>query len=242
MRSKEFWNLVQHGIPVAVAGVVLIDGKKKAIEDLILKDLQAKNYLFQAIDCSILKTILNKDTTKSIIWDSLKQKYQGTTRVKRAQLQALRKEFEILHMKVGEIVNEFFAQTLTIANKMKANGETLGDVVVIEKILRSLTLKFDYVVCSIEESKDINTLTIDELQSSLLVHAQHMSSHVEEKQALQVIHGSQSGEWGEGLSSFRGRGRGRGKQSFDKATVECCHCQKLGHFQYECPELKKEAN
>lgn len=58
---------------------------------------------------------------------SLKQKYQGTTRVKLAHLQALRKEFEILHMKAGESVNEYFAWTLTIANKMKANGDDKGD-------------------------------------------------------------------------------------------------------------------
>jgi RNase H-fold protein (predicted Holliday junction resolvase) len=216
IRSKEFWNLVEHGIPTTAAGVVLTDEQQKAIEDQTLKDLKAKNYLFQAIDRSILETILNKDTAKNI-WDSLKQKYQGTTRVKRAQLQALRKEFEVLHMKVGETMNEYFARTLIVANKMKANGETLGDVAIIEKILRSLTLKFDYVVCSIEESKDIDTLTIDELQSRLLMHEQRMSSHIKEEQALQAIHESPSRGKGRGRGSFRGRGRGRGRQNFDKA-------------------------
>ena len=37
---------------------------------------------------------------------------------------------------------------------------------------RNLTEKFNYVVCSIEESKDIDALTVDELQSSLIVHGQ----------------------------------------------------------------------
>ena len=119
----------------------------------------------------------------------MKQKYQGTTRVKRAHLQALLKELEILHMKVGESMNEYFAWTLTIANKMKANVDDKGDVAVVEKILRSMTPKFDYVVCSIEESKDIDTLTIDELQSSLFVHEQRMSSHEEEEHALKITHG-----------------------------------------------------
>ena len=36
----------------------------------------------------------------------------------------------------------------------------------VEKIVRSLTEKFIYIVCSIEESKDIEALSIDELQSS----------------------------------------------------------------------------
>ena len=46
--------------------------------------------------------------------------------MKLGNLQALRKEFEVLHMKTGETVNEYFARTLTIANKMKANGEDKG--------------------------------------------------------------------------------------------------------------------
>jgi hypothetical protein len=73
-----------------------------------LKDLKVKNYLFQALDRSVLETIFKKDTTKDI-WDSMKQKFQGSSRVKCAYLQALRKEFEVLHMKPEESVNEYFA-------------------------------------------------------------------------------------------------------------------------------------
>lgn len=92
--------------------------------------------------------ILRKDTSKDI-WDSMKLKYQGSTQVKRAQLQALRKDFEILHMKTGEMVNEYFSRTLTTANKMKANEEDKSDTMVVENILRSITLKFNYKICSI---------------------------------------------------------------------------------------------
>lgn len=58
--------MVEHGIPTTAAGVVLTNTQQKAIEDQTLKDLKAKNYLFQAIARSILETILNKDTTKNI--------------------------------------------------------------------------------------------------------------------------------------------------------------------------------
>lgn len=88
LRSKEYWGLIETGIPAAAEGAMLTDAQRKNIEDQKLKDLKAKNYLFQALDRSILETILNKDTAKNI-WDSMKQKYQGTTRVKRAQLQTL---------------------------------------------------------------------------------------------------------------------------------------------------------
>ena len=73
-------------------------------------------------------------------------------------------------MKEGENVDVYFARTLIIANKMKIHGENIQQVVIIEKILRSMTSRFDYVVCPVEKSNNLDTLTIDELQSSLLVH------------------------------------------------------------------------
>ena len=62
----------------------------------------------------------------------------------------------------------------------------MSDVSIIEKILRSITSKFDYVACSMEESNDFNIMTIDELQSSLLVHEQRMQRHTVEEQALKI--------------------------------------------------------
>ena len=148
LRSKEYWTLIEDGIPEVKEGTILTEAQSKVISDLKLKDLKAKNFLFQAIDRTVLETLLKKDTSKDI-WDSLKKKYQGTSRVKRAQLQALRKEFEMLQMKGGESVNEYFAKILTTANQMKMHGEKLEDVTIIEKILRSMNSRFDYVVCSI---------------------------------------------------------------------------------------------
>ncbi|KAI5349261.1 hypothetical protein L3X38_002148 [Prunus dulcis] len=183
--SKEYWGLIENGIPAAADGVEPTEAQRKSNEDQKLKDLKVKNYLFQAIDRTIIETILNKETAKAI-WDSMRLKYQGYTDLKRAQLQALRREFEILGMKEGEKVDEYFARTLTITNKMKAHGERMEQNVIIEKILRSMTLKFNYVVCSIEESNDLSTMTIDELQSSLLVHEQRMQGHKEEEHALHI--------------------------------------------------------
>jgi len=105
LRSKEYWDLIETGITAAAEGSNFNEIQQKTYEDQKLKDLKAKNYLFQAIDQSILETILKKDTTKDI-WDSLKQKYQGIACVKRAQLQALRKEFEVLHNQLLIILAE----------------------------------------------------------------------------------------------------------------------------------------
>lgn len=88
LRSKDYWNLVETGVaePTSEAALLaLTEAQKTKLDEQRLKDLKVKNYLFQAIDRSILKTILTKDTSKQI-WDSIKKKYQGTAKVKRAFL------------------------------------------------------------------------------------------------------------------------------------------------------------
>ena len=82
LRSKEYWTVVVSEVTELVECVVLTNAQKTELKGLKLKDLKAKNYLFQTIDCSILETILCKDTTKHI-WDSMKKTYQGTARAKR---------------------------------------------------------------------------------------------------------------------------------------------------------------
>nr|GEZ92495.1 hypothetical protein [Tanacetum cinerariifolium] len=131
--------------------------------------------------------------------------------------------------------NEYFARILTVVNKLRVNKAKIEDVDVIEKILRSMTPQFNYVVCSIEESKDLDVITIDELQSTLLVHEQRMKPPVVEEQALKISFRETSGGRGRGRSGMRGRGRNGGRRIFDKSTIECYRCNKLGHFQYECP-------
>jgi hypothetical protein len=83
-------------------------------------------------------------------------------------------EFEVLATWESEIVDDYFARTMTIANKRTSHGERMEQVTIVEKILRSMPTKFNYVVGSIEESNDLTPLSINELQSSLIVHEQHI--------------------------------------------------------------------
>ena len=46
----------------------------------------------------------------------------------------------------------------------------------MEKILRSLPLKYDNLVMTIEEEKDITTLTMDELMGTLQTHEHQINT------------------------------------------------------------------
>ena len=148
LRSKELWILIETGYTEPEKGASVTETQRKKLEKLKLKDVKVKNYLFQVIDRTILETILEKNTSKQI-WDSMKRKYEGNARVKRSILQTLRKEFETLEMKTGEYVTNYFAKVMTVASKMRIYGEQMQDVTIMEKILRSLTDRFNYIVCSI---------------------------------------------------------------------------------------------
>eukprot|EP00257_Ricinus_communis_P019754 XP_015578836.1 uncharacterized protein LOC107261770 [Ricinus communis] len=120
------------------------------------------------------------------VWDSMKRKFGGNDKVKRSLLNSLRRDFVILEMKNGESITKYFTRIMTISNKMQSNREYMPNSKIVEKILRTLTKKFTYVVVSIEESKDIDSMSIDELQSSLVVH-KHKFRRVSSEYKDQVL-------------------------------------------------------
>ena len=97
LHSKEYWELVDPGYVEPTNEASQSEAQRKKSEEIKLKDLKVKIYLFQAIDRTVLDTILKKNTAKEI-WDAMKKKYEGKAKVNRSHLQALRREFETLEM------------------------------------------------------------------------------------------------------------------------------------------------
>lgn len=236
-RAKGLWRVIESGFEEPSITTVLTQDQRQLLDDAKISDQKVKHYLYQSIDRVTFEQILDRRTSK-IIWDSMKSKFGGNARVKRSLLQKLRRDFEVLEMKETETIDEYFKRVLAITNQMRSNGEVMDDTKVVEKILRTLSEKFIYVVVSIEESKDIERMTLDELQSSLGVHEQKFKKVEKvDEQVMNVTYGRGSGTRGRG----RGRGRGQGR-GFDKSTIECYKCHKLGHFKNECPMWEEEAN
>lgn len=85
-------------------------------------------------------------------------------------MQALRGDFEKLSKESNEIVSDYFIKLISMVHQMRRNDENIDDVIVMEKILRSLDSKFDNVVVAIKESKNLEDLTVEELMRSLQAH------------------------------------------------------------------------
>jgi hypothetical protein len=108
-------------------------------------------------------------------------------------------------MKDLDSVDHFMTHVTIIVNQLHTNGEDIQEKKVVQKVLRSLPDKFNMVLVSIEESKDLSQLTIEELMGSLLTHKSRSSRNTE---SLENAFQSQA-------SISRGRGRGnksRGRQ------------------------------
>ncbi|XP_074336226.1 uncharacterized protein LOC141673379 [Apium graveolens] len=251
--SYDNWDIVESGFnePTdATAEAALQNAEKMALKESRKKDKKALYTIFQGVDESTFEKISEAKTAKDA-WEILQKSFQGVEKVKKVRLQVLRGEFENIKMKTSENIGEYVTRLKTMTNEMKRNGESLDDVRVMEKLLRSLTRKFDYVVTSIEESKDLSTISIDELVGSLQAHDQRMNqyddtSHLEKALQSKVSIGesSSSSSSGRGIGGFRGgyRGRGRGgfQQRGDKSQFQCYNCNKFGHFSYECRSPKVE--
>ncbi|XP_015166980.1 uncharacterized protein [Solanum tuberosum] len=99
---------------------------------------------------------------------------------------------------------------MTVVNQLRRYGEEVDDVRVVEKILRSLTPKFDYVVRAIEESKDLDSMTVEQLEGSLLVHEEKMKRRKEES-LEQLLKTQTSFKGFEGEKNYKGNGQWRGR-------------------------------
>ncbi|XP_012074997.2 uncharacterized protein LOC105636344 [Jatropha curcas] len=127
-------------------------------------------------------------------------------------------------MKESESISDYCSRVKEIANQLKRYGEKLEDVHVVEKILCSLISKFDYVAYVIEESKDSDSLTVEELEVSLQAYEEKIKRRQEEslEQALKAKVTLKSDEVEKSQPRGCGRGRGRGdfKEIFPRLLFE----------------------
>eukprot|EP00253_Pinus_taeda_P027489 PITA_27489 len=104
------------------------------------------------------------------IWDKIVLSYEGDEQVKCAKLQTLRIQYENLRMYKDESVANYFLRVDEIVNCMKNLGEEIKEAIVVEKVLRSLSPKFESKVSAVEEKENLRILTMSQLHGILTAY------------------------------------------------------------------------
>ena len=89
--------------------------------------------------------------------------YEGDDKVKEAKLQTYRTQFENLKMKEEENIVEYFHGVYEVVNSIRAASEEIIDKPIVQNIIRSLPMRYDAKISTIEDRTDPNTLTVDQL-------------------------------------------------------------------------------
>ncbi len=79
-------------------------------------------------------------------------------------------------MKEEENIAGYLQRFDDVVKTIRGLGEDVGEAKVVEKILRSLTTRFDSKVSAIEELKDLDTLSTSELHGILIAYEMRKES------------------------------------------------------------------
>ncbi|XP_050909304.1 uncharacterized protein LOC127123091 [Lathyrus oleraceus] len=127
----------------------------------------------RAVSISIFPRIMRAKTSKEA-WNILQQEFEGDSKVRTVKLQSLKRDYENERMKENESLNEYFNRLSKLVNQMKPHGDTIDDLIIVDKNLISLTEKFDPMVNVIEETNDLLTMYVQGLTESLRSYEQRL--------------------------------------------------------------------
>ena len=84
-------------------------------------------------------------------------------------------------MKEEENIAEYLQRVDEVVNSIRATGEEYTDKLVMKKILRSLLMRYDANISSIEDRYNLSSLTVDQLHGSFTAYEMRIGNNKSEK-------------------------------------------------------------
>ncbi|GAU37433.1 hypothetical protein TSUD_206690 [Trifolium subterraneum] len=256
---QEVQEVIEVGItPIAVNAT---EAEQTAHKALKKKDFKTMFFIHQCVYLVNFQKIENATSAKEC-WDILEKGHSGNDKLKQVRLTTWKRQFELLQMDENESIAEYFNKITNITNQMKRCGSTVSDGDMVEKVIGTLSSKFDYIIVAIMEAKDVSTMKLEELQCSLESHEQGINARAKNRTTGQALwaHTSKKGndnknkgkdqfkkensqqesskKNGDQGDSSKSDGNGNGKKFMNKKNIQCYNCQKYGHFASECRNKK----
>ncbi|CAN6560926.1 unnamed protein product [Malus baccata var. baccata] len=263
-RSHDLWDMVEKGYnpPAKKEEEELTAAELKHLKKNMIKDAKALGIIQGAVPDEIFPRIAILETVKEA-WDILKQEFIGDKQVRYVKLQSLRRDFEYTRMGEHESFSVYLVRLLDLITQMKSYGESIGNQRIVQKLLINLPRSYDSIVAVIENTRDLETVDVQDVVATLKGYEQRIERHSENstKKAFASLSIAPRKNNYNGNQNFKPiknwKTKGNFTRSFDSVKNACkycdklhfgecwfkgkprCHnCDKLGHFAKDCRSKK----
>ncbi|GJZ16431.1 hypothetical protein Tco_0552108 [Tanacetum coccineum] len=149
--------------------VVPFEKQSDELKKRLAKNNEAKMVIYNTLPRKEYERIFMCSTTKEI-WKTFLITHQGNSQVKDNKTHILVQQYEQFNISEDESIDNAFARFNTIITSLKALDECYSSKNYVRKFFRALHSKWRAKVTAIEESKDLTSLSLDELIENLKVH------------------------------------------------------------------------
>ncbi|GKB13988.1 zf-CCHC domain-containing protein [Tanacetum coccineum] len=229
--------------------VVPFENQTDDLKRRLSKNNEAKMVIYNALPRKEYERIFMCNTAKEI-WKTLLITHQGNNQVKDNKIDLLVQQYEQFVISEDESIDSAFARFNTIITSLKALDEGYSSKNYRRKFLRALHPKWRVKVTAIEESKDLTSLSLDELIGNLKKESSDeecsTSGSKDEEYAMAVR---------DFKKFFKRRGRFVRQPRNDKKTFQrsrddkngkserkCFRCGDPNHLIGECPKPPRDKN
>ncbi|GJV94132.1 retrovirus-related pol polyprotein from transposon TNT 1-94 [Tanacetum coccineum] len=255
-KDLDLWHVITNGefqpiennLETKLYEVVPFEKQSYEFKKRLAKNNESKIVIYNALPRKEYERIFMCNTAKDI-WKTLLITHQGNSQVKDNKIDLLVKQYEQFIIFKDESIDNAFVRFNTIITSLKALDEGYSSKNYVRKFLRALHPKWRAKVMAIEESKDLTSLSLDELIGNLKKSSDEecSTSRSEDEEYAMAVRDFKK--------FFKRRGRFVRQPQNDKNTFQrsrdvkngksdrkCFRCGDPNHLIEECPRPPKEKN
>ncbi|XP_012442165.1 uncharacterized protein LOC105767199 [Gossypium raimondii] len=228
LQAHDLWSVIENDAepPPLRANPTIAHMRQHAEERA--KKHKAMACLQNGVSDVIFTRIMACDSPKQA-WEKLKEEFMGTDKTRQQQVMNLRRDFENLRMRESETIKQYSDRIMAIVNSIRLLGVDFTESRVVEKVITTLSEKFESKISSLEDSRDLSAISLSELINSLYALKQRRANRQEEnpEAAFQAKASEGSSVSAKGKKPWHNR---RAKK-----------CKEFGHVEKVCKGKPKEA-
>ncbi|GJV19171.1 retrovirus-related pol polyprotein from transposon TNT 1-94 [Tanacetum coccineum] len=167
--TNDDFQPIKQNLDTKLDEVIPFEKQSDDLKKRLAKNNEAKMVIYNALPRNEYERIFMCITAKEI-WKTLLITHHGNNQVKDNKIDLLVQQYEQFFISEDESIDSDFARFNTIITSLKALDEGYSSKNYVRKFLRDLHLKWREKVMKIKESKDLASLSLDELIENLKVH------------------------------------------------------------------------